>query len=163
MSDLKGNFRIEELPARTLAYVRHVGPYQGDSALFGRLFTQAGAWINQRGLMGPGTEGMSVYHDDPQTVPIDQQRISVGFTIQQVTEGDQEVQIMELPAGKYLLGSFEIDATEYPAAWQAVGAYMSEKGIAPSGGVPIVYESYKNDPNQHPEKKHLVDIGIALG
>ena len=39
---LEAQVEVKELPAFTLAYVRHTGPYAGDSELFGRLFTLAG-------------------------------------------------------------------------------------------------------------------------
>ena len=154
----------QDLPARTLAYVRNVGPYMGDSALFGRLFGQVVAVLQPKGLIGPNSEAMSVYHDDPKTVVQEEERISVGFTvpadasIEATTESP--IETMQLPAGPYLVGQFELNPTQYGAAWAAVMAHMCEQGLPPGEGAP--YESYKNEPSQHPQGKHLVHICIPL-
>ncbi len=53
--------RIETLPPRRIAFIRHVGPYDTAGPTFGRLM----AWAGQRSLFGPGTLVLGVCHDDP--------------------------------------------------------------------------------------------------
>ncbi len=149
-----------EMPKRTLAYVSNVGPYMGNAALFERLFSQVLSWMQLHNLASEMTEAITVYHDDPKTTPPEKHRISVGFTVPIGTEGKDKIQIMELPAGKYLIGSFEIGAHEYADAWEEMMRYMQEHRHIPAAGP--MYESYKNDPEEHPEGKHLVDLGVAL-
>ncbi|WP_420601132.1 AraC family transcriptional regulator [Flagellimonas sp.] len=154
------NVEIREFPKRTFAYVSHTGPYKGDTELFGSLFTKALVWIQSEGLAtNPEMETITVYHDD-ETVPVDQQRISVGFTISESREPTDEINIMTLPKGKYLVGSFEILPAEYETAWFEIFDYLKDKSLIPAEGP--MYESYKNDPTQHPEGKHIVDICVAL-
>ena len=159
MIKLESKFQVKEFPTRSLAYVRNVGPYMGDTALFERLFHQVVDWLKPQGLLGPQSESMTIYHDDPETVPVDQQRISVGFTVPVGTEGEGDIKIMELPAGKYAVASFEILSTEYPQAWQETFQLIGQNGLIPNG---LMFESYKNDPGTHPENKHLVDIVVAV-
>ena len=45
--------QVRRLEPRTIAYLRHVGPYKGDTALFRRLFERLFAWAEPRGLMSP--------------------------------------------------------------------------------------------------------------
>ena len=49
--ELKMDVRVEELPQQTVAYIRHVGPYQGDSELFEGLFGRLFQWAGPRNLM----------------------------------------------------------------------------------------------------------------
>ncbi|TPV92555.1 MAG: GyrI-like domain-containing protein [Myxococcales bacterium FL481] len=148
------------LPRRHVAFVRHVGPYMGDQALFGRLFGEASAFMQARNLWGPSTESLSIYHDDPETVPPAEQRISVGYTVPEGTEGDDAIQIMELPAGEYLVGSFELDPQQYGEAWGVLMQSLAQRGLMSAAG--LCYESGKNDPEQHPQGKHIVDLCVAL-
>ncbi|WP_190811005.1 GyrI-like domain-containing protein [Flagellimonas sp. S3867] len=151
---------IKEFPERTLAYISHTGPYKGDAELFGKLFTKALDWIQTEGLANnPKMETITVYHDS-ETVPIDQQRISVGYTINEDREPNEEIKMLTLPKGKYLVGSFEILPTEYETAWFEIFDYLKTEKLTLSDGP--MYESYKNDPTQHPEGKHIVDICLAL-
>ena len=96
---IAATFKTVELPNRTLAYVRNVGPYMGDTKLFERLFNEIIGWLAPKNLLLPSAECLSIYHDDPETVPQEQQRISVGFTVPEVTEGEGNIQIMKIPAG----------------------------------------------------------------
>ena len=154
-----GTIKMVEYPTRALAYIRHTGPYMGDTELFASLFNQASEFMQKFNHFGPSTEGISVYHDDPKTVPTKDQRISVGFTVPIDSVGEGKVNILKIPAGRFVVGSFEIDPDGYAGAWESMLEYMQKNGIRPSTG--IMYESYKNDPHQHPEGKHIVDICIA--
>ncbi len=157
---LEATYKEVALPKKFLVFARHVGPYQGDTKLFERLFNQVLAWIKKNNLFNAGMEAISVYHDDPESVPVREQRISVGFTIDHEVEGSEGIQVMELPAGKYLIASFEIAPSEYGEAWELAMSHLFEHGMKPADGP--MYESYKNDPSTHPQGKHLVDICIAL-
>ena len=161
MTTTTNKVRVEELPQRLLACVRNTGPYKGNTALFERLFTKVQHWAASKGLLSdPSTEAITVYHDDTELVPEEQQTISVGFTVPQGTQGEGDIFTVEIPQGNYLVGSFEILPTEYEHAWQEMMDYITEEGIRPTGE--LMYESYRNDPRTHPEGKHLVDICVFL-
>jgi AraC family transcriptional regulator len=148
------------LPKRSLAYIRNVGPYMGDAKLFARLFERVMGLLKERNVMRPDMEAITVYHDDPETVPVEKQRISVGFTVPEGTTPEGEIKILGLPESDYVVGTFELLPHEYARAWTDTFAYMGEHGYRPSGGP--MYESYKNDPTEHPEGKHIVDICVAV-
>lgn len=151
---------IVEMPGRIFAYVRNVGPYMGDTALFGRLFNEVSNWAGPKGLLANSEiEAISVYHDDPESVLPAEQRISVGFIVPYGTKGEGDIEIMELPSGQYVVGSFELLPNEYGNAWTEVMRYVDSTAHRPIG---MMYESYKNDPNEHPEGKHLVEICVAV-
>ena len=61
------NVDVKEIPEMHVAYVRHIGPYKGDPALFERLFTKLFMWAGARDLLHiPEAKVMSVYHDNPE-------------------------------------------------------------------------------------------------
>ncbi len=159
IAEVEVKFSKVKLPLRKLAYVRHVGPYKGDSELFERLFNQVSRWINSKGLMRPNSEAITVYHDDPALTPESEERISVGFTVPLDTQPDGEIQVMELPQVEYAVGSFEILPEEYPDAWNKIFDFMRENNLKFTHPM---YESCKNDPRAHPEGKHIIDICVAL-
>ena len=152
-------FKTVKLPKRTFAYIRNVGPYQGNQELFAHLFGQVVQYLMPRNLLIPGEECISMYHDNPDRVPESEQRISVGFTVPEGTKGEGAIQVMEIPAGKFFVGSFEIRAEEYGQAWDEFMSELMEEGLIMGN---IAYESYKNDPKTHPENKHIVEICVSV-
>jgi hypothetical protein len=53
------------------------------------------------------------------------------------------------------------DSSEYEGAWDLVfGVWLPESGYQPDDGP--CYELYLNDPKEHPENKHIVDICMPV-
>jgi AraC family transcriptional regulator len=74
--------QVKEMPELNVAYVRHIGPYKGDGALFGELFGKLMTWAGPRGLIKPPeTQVLSVYHDDPKITEADKLRVSACITV----------------------------------------------------------------------------------
>lgn len=153
---------VREMPTKQLAYVRHVGPYAGDSALFGRLFAKVFAWAGPRGLIHPPeTETLCVYHDDPEITENTKLRISAGITVSPDTRPSGEIALLEIVAGKYACAHFEIADSEFGAAWNWLcGEWLPQSGWQLADG--LCYECYLNDHQQHPQGKHIVEIRIPL-
>jgi len=156
-------FKIVEFPKRRFAYVRHVGPYQGRPELFEQLFNKVSEWATPQGFMNiPDMEAITIYHDSPELVPEEKQRISVGFTIPlSVKHAEGDIEVMKIKSGKYALGHFEILPEDYGEAWEEMMGFISDEKLVMADNA-IMYESYMNDPHKHPEGKHKVDICVAL-
>ena len=156
-----GQVEVREEPAFTLAYVRHTGPYAGDGALFARLFGQIMQWAGPRGLLGPETRAISVYHDSPELTDPDKLRISVGVSVPDGTKPSGEIGTMTIPGGAYAFARFEVADDEYGAAWDAVFCgWLPESGYQPADG--LCYEWYHGSPEEHPEGKAVVDICVPV-
>ena len=151
---VKATFEIKEMPAFHVAAMRHVGPYDQIGAAFGRLM----GWAGARGLLRfPETKVLAVYHDDPDTIDASSLRSDACVTVPEGTAVDPGMATMTIPGGLFAVGHFEIDDTEYGAAW----ARLSSEFLPTSGcelDDRMCYEMYLNDPEQHPEHKHVVDI-----
>jgi AraC family transcriptional regulator len=153
--------RIENISPFPVAYLRHLGPYAGDSALFGRLFGALGKWAGPRGLIRPDTKWLSVYHDDPDTVEPQNQRLSVALTIPSGTTGSDDVNMMNIDGGTYAVAHFEIDPDQFGPAW---GWMMSD--WLPTSGYRMddrpCLEFYLNNPKEHPKNKNIVELWVPV-
>lgn len=124
---------IKELPEMTVAYVRHVGPYQGDAELFERLWGSLMTWAGPRKLVNfPETQALIVYHDDPEITEKEKLRVSVCLTVPPDTPVDGAVGKMGIPGGRYALARFSLTADQYGEAWQWVfGEWLPGSGYQP--------------------------------
>lgn len=149
---------VKEVEPMTVAYVRHVGPYAGDSELFGNLYKKLYKWAGSRGLINfPETKSISIYHDNSDITKEDKLRISICLTVPTDTEVSGYIGKMDIPGGLYAIGHFEIDAEKYQEAWNFIcGEWLLNSGYEPDDRP--CYELMLNNPEQHPEKKHIVDI-----
>ncbi|MFH1047487.1 MAG: GyrI-like domain-containing protein [Patescibacteria group bacterium] len=135
---------IDELPTMNVAAIRHVGPYQGDEQLFGRLFGQLCAWAGPKGLLGPNNRFVSVYYDDPQTTPPEQLKIDVCLLVPDGTNGEADIATQSIPGGLFAVASAEIKSpADYMTAWNDLLSWLMsseyEMDERPS------YELYEGD------------------
>lgn len=153
---------VMEIPQMHVAYIRHIGSYKGDTALFGRLFNKLFTWAGARDLLNfPETKVIAVYHDNPDVTDENKLRTSVCITVPEDTKVDGEVGKMTIPGGKYAITHFEIDDTEYEDAWNVLyGTWLPGSGYQPDDKPP--FEMYLNDPKEHPRHKHIVDIYMPV-
>lgn len=153
---------VQEMPEMTVAYVRHIGPYKGNSKLFEGLWQRLTAWAGPRDLLRqPDLRCLSVYHDDPAITDESKLRTSVCITVPPGTEVDGEVGKMVIPAGRYAVAHFTIGADEYERSWQYVfGTWLPQSGYQPDDRP--CFELCLNDPHVHPEGKHIVDICVPV-
>ena len=161
-STLSTKVKVESLPDMHVAYVRHVGPYKGDSQLFEGLWGRLMKWAGPRGFMEqPEMKCLCVYHDSPEITDEEKLRTSVCITVPEGTEVNGEIGSMKIEGGKYAIGHFEIDVDQYQEAWNFMfGNWMPESGYQPDD-LPA-FETYLNNPEEHPEKKHIINICIPI-
>ena len=154
--------RVKEMPSYNVVYVRHVGPYQGDVALFNGLYQKLVRWAAPRGLLNdPDARFISVYHDDPGLTEESKLRTSICLTVPAGTRGEGEIGTMTIPGGKFAVGHFEISSDQFGEAWGLMcGGWMSENGYQPDDR--LCYEVCINDPADHPEGQHVVDICVPV-
>ena len=154
--------RVEQMPPMEVAYVRHIGPYQGNAELFRGLCGRLMAWAGPRGLLRfPETQLLFVYHDAPEITEPEKLRTSVCITVPPETAGSGEVGRMTLPGGRYARARFELASDEYQQAWDAVyGSWLPTSGYEPDERP--CFELYLNNPDEHPQHKAIVEICIPV-
>lgn len=160
--EIQTNVEVKDMPELHIAYIRHIGPYKGDQELFGRLFNKLMAWAGPRSLLHfPETKVMTMYHDNPDITDESRLRTDACITVPEDTQVEGEIGKAKIPAGKYAVAHFEITPDQYQDAWNTVyGGWLPESGYQPEDGP--CYELYLNDPKQHPEGKHIVNICVPV-
>ena len=148
------SIEVREMPEFHVAYIRHKGPYNLIGEAFGRLMRWAGA----RGLLRfPETSMLAVYYDGPDMTPVNQLSCDACVTVPVGTPVDGEIGTMTIPGGTFVVAHVEIDVTQYSEAWdRLIGDWLPRSGYQPDDR--LCYELYLNDPESHPEKKHIVEI-----
>ncbi len=100
-ADLDFTVDVKEISEMPVAYVRHTGPYKGESALFERLFNKLMTWAGPRSLINfPETKMFTIYHDSPEITEEQNLRISVCITVPAGTKVDSDIGYMLVPGGK---------------------------------------------------------------
>ncbi len=161
-SKLTARVEVKSMPEIHVAYIRHIGPYKGDGALFEGLMNKLMQWAGPRDLIKfPESKLLTIYYDDPEVTADEKLRMDVCLTVPADTEVDGEIGKTSLKAGKYAIAHFEIGMNEYQDAWNAVYAgWLPESGYQPDDGP--CYELYHNSPDEHPDKKHILDICLPV-
>ena len=146
----------------TVAYLRYMGPYKGNAELFENLFTRLFGWAGPKNLCDQHTKVLSVYHDNPEITDEEKLRLSVCISVPEDTEVDGEIGKMKISGGKYAIASYELSGSkDYEKAWN----YLYSHWLPTSGFIPDdnpCFEMYLNSPEEHPEKKHIVDIYVPV-
>jgi AraC family transcriptional regulator len=134
--DIQRSIEIRQYPSLTLAYVRHQGGYEGDSALFQTLWNRLLSWAAPRGLgEGQGVRYFALYHNDPGITDEEKLRVSIGLTVPEGTAGNEDVAIGELSPARFACIPFRLGARDYADAWRWVyQVWLPRSGFAPDEG-----------------------------
>lgn len=85
----------------------------------------------------------------------------MGLTVLEDTEVSGEIGKLTMLAYKVAMARFELSPEEYAEAWDLVfGVWLPNSGYQPED-LPC-YELYHNNPDKHPEQKHIVDICVLV-
>ncbi|MDD8025396.1 MAG: GyrI-like domain-containing protein [Acidobacteriota bacterium] len=153
MDKSKYTVEVKEMPEMTVAYVRHIGPFQG----MGEAFQKLMQWAGPRGLLRfPQTKVLGVYHDNPHITETDKLRSDACITVSPEAKVEGEIGKMAIPGGLFAVAHAEIAPDEFGQAWDAMVDWMAGSGYQPDDR--ICYELYLNEPQNHPEGKFIIDI-----
>ena len=159
------NINVQTMPDIHIAYVRHHGQYNPhDKKLFQGLFSKLMSWAIPRNLFTPpATKVMTVYSSGhPDIVAPDKLMVDACISVKKNTTVDGEVGKRVIAAGQYAVISL-IDATmdECGQAWDEIfNHWLPESGYQPGEGG--YYCRHLNDPEQHPQKLHNVEMYLPV-
>ncbi|MFA5324640.1 MAG: AraC family transcriptional regulator [Bacteroidales bacterium] len=148
---------IKEMPELNVVYCRHTGQFNQ----IGKAYEKLMKWAGPRGLLNfPETKTITVYHDDPSVIAIEQVRQSACITVTNDVKVDGEIGKMKLKNGKYAVGHFEIDEKGFEKAWNTMCLWFTESGYQPGEG--YSYELYYNSPEEDAKHIFILDICIPV-
>jgi len=155
---LQMKVRVKQMPEMHVAYVRHIGPYKGDSELFQELSDKLFKWAGPRNLIRfPMTKFLIIYHDNPEITDEDKLRTSVCITVPEKTEVDGDIGKMSIPEGKYAMAHFKVTADQFQEAWNSVYRdWLPDSGYQPDDRP--CYELYRG----HGDKGGKFDVDICI-
>jgi AraC family transcriptional regulator len=153
--------QVRHLAPATLAYLQHIGPYKGDTALFRRLFEKLFAWAGPRGLMSPDTNYLSLFPDNPNLTPAAKQRMEVALTVPTGTAPSGEIGIQTLETGLCATARVYVPIEDYAQEWnRLVADWLPGSGYQPDHRPAM--EFYLNNPETDPEGRYHVEICLPV-
>ena len=154
---MKPDVTIETMKDTRIAYIRYVGPYAGDAALFEGLFGRLGAWAGPRGVDMSTT--YIIYHDAPELTDEQKLRLDVCVPIGEEAEVSGEVCEAVIAGGTYAVGHFVLDTDEYSAAWASMYSdWLPGSGYRPADAAP--FERYSGGCGE--DGRTAVDICVPV-
>jgi len=154
--------QMAEIP---IAYIRHRGNYDPqDKELFQRLFKKLMKWAVPLSLFTPPkTKAMTIYSSGhPDTTKPENLCVDVCISLSENIAANGDVGVRTIPKGEYAVVSL-IDSTleECNHAWAHLfEVWLPESGYLPGDGA--YYMNHLNDPEQHPEKLHNVEMYLPV-
>lgn len=153
---MNAKIEIKELPKMNLAYITQIGVNGLENA-----FERIVKWARPKGLLeGDGSPIVRVFHDSFKVTDEDKVRMSIGVVLTHSIQAEGEIGLTSLESGKHIVGRFEIEPKEFERSWDSLFIWMNEKGYKKDDRNP--FEVYHNNPNEHPEKKCIVDLCIPI-
>ena len=160
---VRGNVEIVTVDDINVAYIRHTGTYEELTIAFPKMIEKLFHYATKQNYhVFEDTKVLTIYHDNHEFTEDYQLRTSLCITIPDESAVEtSNIGIMVIPSGKYAVSHFEIQQDEYKRAWDFLyGEWLPNSGYKPRDAYP--FEMYKNDPRQHPENKHIVDIYVPI-
>lgn len=153
---------IKKLAEREVAFVSFTGNYIGNAQVFKDLFDKLCGWAGPKGLISSESVFLSSYQDDPNTTPPDELKLELCMSISSDTRVDGDIQKKVLPGGKYAVMRAELTGPEeYGPAWNDIVEWIVNNNYEIDMSRPS-YEIYLNNPEEHPEKHHIIDICMSV-
>jgi len=128
--------KVETRKAMRIAYIEHTGDY--GAIPFDRDIERLYGWAKERKVR-PGFYPLGIYYDRPATTPPEKRRSEIGIPVYGDVKGDREIKTKEVPKMKVAAISFKGPASAYPAAYDALSAWVAENGYEWSGPSIEVY------------------------
>lgn len=129
-------YQIEEMSKSRIAYMRRVGPYgAGNYALM----KKSKEWAKANGLFTASAVILGISQDNPAVTPPESCRYDVGIVVSEdFTTTDTDVDVAELPGGKFTIFTIDHTAEAIQKAWGEIFVQLSAKSQQPDISRPIL-------------------------
>jgi AraC family transcriptional regulator len=159
------NVAVKTMPDIHVAYIRHHGQYDPhDKKLFQGLFSKLMGWAVPRNLFNPpSTKAMTIYSSGhPDTTSAEHLNVDVCISVDKDTVVEGEVGKRIITGGQYAVVSLsEATLDECGQVWDKIfNHWLPESGYQPGDGG--YYCNHLNDPEQHPQKLHDVEMYLPV-
>lgn len=146
---------IKVIPSMKVAFVNHVGAFDGIGKAYGYLLKWA-RWQN----LNP-EKLITRFHDSPEVTDLHQIRQSACIEITREPEKSDDILFSTINAGKHAVGRFDIDLKDLDSAWQSMIVWVAEQELVPDEQK-TCFEVYSNHFSKKVSENHIVDIYVPL-
>jgi AraC family transcriptional regulator len=132
--------KVEVLPSYRVAYMRHIGPYApaGVSDLWHRM----ARWAGPRDLWPEDRVCLGIVHDNPRVTEPNKCRYDAALVVPAGFSADGEVNLTEVPGGKYAISRFVGKPWEVGAVYDRLFAeWLPQSGYQPDDR--LIFELYR--------------------
>lgn len=143
---------IKDQPELRVGTVRHIGSYER----IGQAFERLGSIMASASARPAGAHLLALYHDDPQTTPVDQLRSDAALSFPAGVEVPAGLIERRVAGGRYACAVHEGPYDQLPKAWSTLKQEIQSRGLKATGGVS--YELYLNDPMSVPPSQHRTEL-----
>jgi AraC family transcriptional regulator len=151
------NVTIEDMPAIRVAAVRHVGAYNRIVEAFQRL----GAIAAPAGLQRDDAMMLAIYHDDPETTPVEQWLSDACLSVGEGVALPEGVFEQRLTPGLYARTTHLGPYRRLGDTWsRLMGEWLPRSGQRVGSG--WSYEVYRNNPQDTPQDDLRTDLYLPL-
>ncbi len=153
---------IRNMEEVTVAYIRNTGPFKGEQKLWIELFNELKTWAATKNhLKCPNTNFYTIFRDTFHITQNENFRSDVAISVENGVVGDGRVSVSTIPAGKYAVAEFDIEAHEIERAWDLMfNEWLPKSGFQPDDR--YCFERYLNNPQNHPQKRTFLQIAIPV-
>ena len=152
---------VKTMGSMVLAYIRYTGPYKGDGGLFHRLWNDLCTRAGASDLIGPESQYLAIYHDNPELTEEDKLRVTMAVSTAADFSPSGGLGRMELEGGKYAFAHFRLNSSEYQQAWDWVYRHwLPVSGYLP--GDSPAFELFPQDGEKSGDGRYPVVIAIPL-
>ena len=152
--------RIEQRPARFIAFVRHVGPYDQVGEAWGQLMK----WGWSKMIFGrPETFGLC--YDDPETTPAGKLRYEACMVVRERTRPKGPVEVRSLEATTYAVSAHDGPLALIGETYAKLAGQIAKgpiDGIRWRLGDPPSIEWYLTDPRKVAPEQMRTEIGMPV-
>jgi AraC family transcriptional regulator len=164
-AEQKIDVEVRSMEAFPVAYYRHRGAYHPqDTELFQGMFQRLMAWaVPQNLFIPPETKALTVYSSGhPDTTEPENLCVDACISIPEDVIPSGEIGVRKIPAGEYaVITLHEATLQECSDAWdQLFEGWLPDSGYQPGEGA--YYISHLNDPEQHPQRLHSVEMYLPV-
>lgn len=129
-------YQIEEMPKSRIAYMRRFGPYGADNYALMKKFKE---WAKANGLFIASAVILGISQDNPAVTPLENCRYDVGIIVSKnFKTTDTDVNVAELPGGKYAVFTIDHTAEAIQKAWSEIFVQLSTENQQPDVSRPIL-------------------------
>jgi AraC family transcriptional regulator len=157
LEEIMYSVEIRSIPTIRVAGLHHTGDYHGIGAVFERLFALA----TERGLVGPQTRTLGIYHDDPSATPVEALRSEACISVPAGFVADNELPTFDIPGGRHAVVLHVGTYAELPQVYGWLYREWLPKSGEAASDRPCV-EEYLNDPHNTPPSELKTEVWLPL-